>query len=72
MPRKKNLRVLVHPDFADEAKETFEDVTVMEDELAYDLILGPNCWRVTSDLAKFCTAIKAAFTNTKLRRAKKK
>ena len=63
----KPLRLLVHPDLL----ETIEvqaliakghDVTVMQDiAVVYDLILGPNCWRIYPKLYKYIDmAVKAA------------
>lgn len=74
MPPKKNLRVLVHPDFLEDAVAAgYKDAEVMPPEIQeYDLIFGPSCWRVTQHLTKFIKNAKVAATNTKKRRAKKK
>lgn len=74
MPPKKNLRVLVHPDYLEDvAAAGFKDVQIMSEELqGYDLIFGPSCWRVTPYLTKFIKNAKTAIANTKKRRARKK
>jgi hypothetical protein len=70
---KKILKVLVHPSVDIESAElSGHDVEVMERDIAeYDLILGPNCWRVTTFLTKFIKNAVTAAKNTKVRRPRK-
>jgi hypothetical protein len=60
----KPITILVHPDLeAEFAKErdTGHTVVVGTDLLKYDMVVGPNCWRMTKDLLKHKEiAIRAA------------
>ena len=62
----KPLAILAHPDLAEFlAEEADRGHTVHIDDAVcalsgYDLVLGPNCWRMTPDLIKHkALAIKA-------------
>lgn len=77
----KPLRLLVHPTIWDapEVREMHEKghhVAVMDDHLeslsdpaSYDLILGPNCWRMDSRLIKH---LDAAVKNARVVKYQKK
>jgi hypothetical protein len=79
--KKDTLTIIVHPDLI-AAKEIFALTAAGHDVKLYsevggfllesaDLILGPNCWRVTPDLTKFIKSAVTAAKATKKRRAKK-
>lgn len=72
MAAKTKFKILAHPDLdTSELKTLGHEVTVMPLVADYDLILGPNCWRVTPHLTKFIKAALTAAKNTKVRRTKK-
>ena len=79
--KKDSLKIIVHPDLI--AVKEVQALTVAghnvqmylevgEGDLeSADLILGPNCWRVTKDLTKFIKSAVTAAKATKKRRVKK-
>jgi hypothetical protein len=60
----KPITILVHPDLADEfvgEQQVGHIVTIGDKMSQYDMIVGPNCWRMTKELLKHKDiAIKAA------------
>ena len=60
----KPIKILVHPDLANDfVGEAEVGHTVMVDEILthYDMVVGPNCWRMTKELLKHKeVAIRAA------------
>jgi hypothetical protein len=81
MATKDKLKVLVHSSLIGQTEiqalevaghevfASYEAEGMVLDE--FDLVLGPNCWRVTPDLVKFTKNAVTAAKNTKKRRAKK-
>jgi len=60
----KPISILVHPELEEEFSKEAEvghRITVGADMAHYDMIVGPNCWRMTRELLKHKeVAIRAA------------
>jgi hypothetical protein len=73
----KPIKILVHPALM----ETDQIVSLIEQgheikempktTAGYDLIIGPNCWRITLGLVRWTVEAVKAMQNVKVRRVRK-